>query len=362
MVSRLMHLCGLYLGLESEFPPAAPDNQEGFWENVNFVRINDKVLAHSGAAWDLPPEVPQRWASQPEFISLHNEAADLIHRFNEHEPWGWKDPRNSLTLPFWLDLIPNLKVVLCLRNPLEVTKSLSARNFSSIPFGLQLWLTYNQGILRTARPDDIVVTHYDAYFYDPRAELRRVLGLLNIPASEKDIEHACSAISGYLRHHQVRTEPSADIPTDVLKCYLELCTRAGPVYQSAQKAVGNDSPWLRDQSRIIRAGEEAIQKLEIQVGALQQTVDEQDGRIASLSKALAERDGQLALRDGQLAEREGQIASLSEALTNRAAEIVLLNRAVAELDAQPPWEYAKKITRRGITRLRSVLKPGSGTP
>ena len=339
MVARLMHLCGLYLGHESEFSAAGADNQEGFWENVNFVRMNDNILAHLDAGWDLPPDVSHEWKLNPEVISLQSEAAVLIQRFIGREPWGWKDPRNSLTMPFWTGLLPNLKVVICVRSPLEVAQSLSARNFSSIAFGLKLWLAYNQRILCTAPTEDIVVTHYDAYFHDPKAELRRVLGLLDMPASEKDIEQACSAISGYLRHHQAPAEASSDIPSEVLQCYLELCARAGPVYQSVQKAAGNDSLWLRDQKdKIIRAREEAIQKLETQVGTLQRTIDEQDNRIASLSEALTERDGKIAS----------------------------LNQAVAELDAQPPLrygtKYAKKLTRRGVAKLASVLKFGSRTP
>ena len=29
--------------------------------------------------------------------------------------WGWKDQRNSLTLPFWEDLLPGLKTVIVVR-------------------------------------------------------------------------------------------------------------------------------------------------------------------------------------------------------------------------------------------------------
>ena len=26
-------------------------------------------------------------------------------------PWGWKDPRNSITLPLWLRLYPEAKII-----------------------------------------------------------------------------------------------------------------------------------------------------------------------------------------------------------------------------------------------------------
>ena len=88
MVSRLLNLCGLYLGPESELLPPQPDNPEGYWENIRFVEINDRLLAHLDAGWDLAPGVSQGWELGPETSTLREESAELIERFNAHEPWG----------------------------------------------------------------------------------------------------------------------------------------------------------------------------------------------------------------------------------------------------------------------------------
>ena len=55
----------------------------------------------------------------------------LIEGFDSAGVWGWKDPRNSLTLPFWQDLLPGLKTLIMVRNPLEVAHSMkrAKRNF-----------------------------------------------------------------------------------------------------------------------------------------------------------------------------------------------------------------------------------------
>lgn len=42
-------------------------------------------------------------------------------------PWGWKDPRNTFTLPLWLDLFPRAKVIHIFRHGIDVAKSLSTR-------------------------------------------------------------------------------------------------------------------------------------------------------------------------------------------------------------------------------------------
>lgn len=42
-------------------------------------------------------------------------------------PWGWKDPRNTFTLSFWLDIFPQAKVIHIYRHPLDIINSLRTR-------------------------------------------------------------------------------------------------------------------------------------------------------------------------------------------------------------------------------------------
>jgi hypothetical protein len=43
------------------------------------------------------------------------------------EVWGWKDPRTTYTLPFWLRLFPDARVIHVYRNGVPVAASLRAR-------------------------------------------------------------------------------------------------------------------------------------------------------------------------------------------------------------------------------------------
>ena len=76
MVSRLLNLCGLYLGPESQLWPPGPDNPEGYWENMHFVEINDRLLAHLDAGWDLAPAVCGGWELRSELASLRKESVN----------------------------------------------------------------------------------------------------------------------------------------------------------------------------------------------------------------------------------------------------------------------------------------------
>ena len=227
MAARLLQLCGLYLGPDQDLMPPGPDNPSGYWENIKFVEINTEILDKLGAGWDHPPS-DRVWANKnTEKIMPHLEmtAENLLQEFRENSPWGWKDPRTSLLIPFWLRLLPDLKVVVCLRNPLEVALSLHRRNYSSYSLGLALWKTYNQHILATTQPEQRLVTHYDAYFHNPQTELQRVLDFLQISVSEEILQQATSEINADLHHNRFTTRHllDCDVASDIFNLYIQLC-------------------------------------------------------------------------------------------------------------------------------------------
>lgn len=264
MVARMLHTCGVYLGPEQILAQPFPDNERGFWENIDFVTLNDALLQTLGGTWDTPPPQPETWENV-ELDSLRDRALGLISRLSGLKQWGWKDPRSSLTLPFWRQLIPKLKVVICLRNPLEAMQSLVRRRPSADDSLLDLWLTYNQELMTAVPPEDRVITHYSAYFADPETELRRVLGFLGVPASDNAVELACSTVSRELRH-QVGFEDLTEtgIPHKFVEQYRAMCCEAGPVLRQTDRRLtqGTNVPRrnYRDILRLIRLEGEIEEK------------------------------------------------------------------------------------------------------
>ena len=228
LVTRLLNLCGVYLGEARDLVPPGPDNPEGFWENLNFVVVNDMLLEVLGGAWDDPPALPAGWERRPELEPYRLAGLEVVDAFGERTDWGWKDPRNSLTLPFWRHLVPALRLLVCVRHPVEVARSLAARDRMSIAAGLDLWLTYYSQLLADASPTGAVVTHYASYLENPDAELRRVLRLLELPASERMIRTALPAVGRGLRHHDLASSALRDCDTrpELVALYEQLCDAA----------------------------------------------------------------------------------------------------------------------------------------
>src|SRR5258705_4142424 len=160
MLTRLLHVCGLYLGPKNALMPPQADNPDGFWEHLGFVALNDELLNELGGAWDLPPRVDEDF-KDARLDPLRLKARLLIEGFDSSTVWGWKDPRNSLTLPFWQDLVPGLKTLIIVRNPLEVAYSMRERNGTSYAFGLRLWEIYHRRLVDEADKRDRLLTHYN---------------------------------------------------------------------------------------------------------------------------------------------------------------------------------------------------------
>lgn len=289
MVARMIHTCGVYFGPERILAQSSPENERGFWKNVDFVTLNEALLQELGGAWDTPPPLPETW-NIAGLDPLRDHALELISRLSGLKQWGWKDPRNSLTLPFWRQLIPKLKVVICLRNPLEVIQSLVRRGSSGDDSLLELWLTYNQELMVAVPPEDRVITHYATYFRDPRRELRRVLGFLGIPVSDEAVEFACATVSDALRH-QVAIEELTEtgIPHEVVEQYLAMCSEAGPLFNQTQvrlKRVRNETRRdYRDILRLIRLEAEVAESKE-EILAVQARLTETQAELDKITNTL----------------------------------------------------------------------------
>jgi GT2 family glycosyltransferase/glycosyltransferase involved in cell wall biosynthesis len=231
MLTRLLHSCGLYLGPKNELMPAQADNPDGFWEHLGFVALNDELLNELGGAWDLPPKAAENFG-HTRLGFLRMKARLLIERFDPADPWGWKDPRNSLTLPFWQELLPGLKTLVIVRNPLEVAHSMRERNGTSYSLGLRLWEIYNRRLIEAASEQDHLVTHYDLFFNNPEAELRRIMEFVGLP--DKEIAGAAALVKKRRRHTHFTIEHLIDarVAPEVIELYRALIAEVSTLRES----------------------------------------------------------------------------------------------------------------------------------
>jgi len=382
MVARVLNLSGLYLGQESELFAGRPDNPEGFFEHIGLHEINDRVLEAFNASWDVPGSLPDTWESDPRLGPIYDDAKKLITSFDGHGAWGWKDPRNSLTLPFWKTLIPDLKVVVCLRNPIDVAGSLTKRGYASQRFGIDLWLSYMDAIEKDVSQQTSIVTHYESYFFDAKEEIKRVAEFCGLRPSEDQVAVASKTIKEDLRHGHAQLFDliGAKTPLSTVVRYFLTCLKAGPVFENALR---NDSTNLVELERRVQdtlkekdaAIREAQLEFQAKENSLLAAIDRNmEAASQKLTVALAAKEiyvkDQLATKDaiwhGQLdrlrleddkqkGQLRTQIQELEVSLNNARTNAENLGKEIELMTSTKTWRLANR-----LAKVYRAIKGGKG--
>jgi hypothetical protein len=215
LVARIVNLLGVSLGPPGTLLKPNNANPAGFWEHRHIIKLNDELLRRFGASWFNPTELPPGWEADATLDDLRERAQTLIDTgLSAGADWGWKDPRTSLTLPFWQALIPSLHCIICIRNPVDAAQSLAKLPWAlrrlREPFeeGLDLWLAYTRRSLQyTARRSRLLVFYQDL-LAQPQHEIQRIAGFLGrtsaleLPEIRSQLENW---VQPSLQHH--RSDP-----------------------------------------------------------------------------------------------------------------------------------------------------------
>ena len=214
--------------------PASSDNRLGYWENSRFVRLNDALLRHAGGAWDRPPESPVGMGSGLRARLLKRRAIALLRRTARTGPWGWKDPRNALVMPFWLSVVPSLKVIICLRHPAKVEHSLRHRDHTPSEHGLDLWRIYNERLLATVPVAQRIIVSNSAVLEDPAAVLRPLLNFVGLPIDRAEDP----AMASWVRPELQRAlhTPEQDCGDEIDALYARMLDEAERARSAATQA------------------------------------------------------------------------------------------------------------------------------
>ena len=321
MVAKLLQRAGLNLGDEADLMPPAEENPEGFYEHLQFVKLNDEVLNVAGAGWDCPPAAGFNWKDAA-LDSFRARARRLAIPLEEQLPWGWKDPRTSLTLPFWRSAFGPLRVVAVVRNPLEVVTSLHRRNAFSTALGLTLWQIYAERILEDTTPDERLISHYESYFLEPDREIARVLGYLGLDRSQ-DPQGLKTGTIPELRHHRKTVSDlyEHEFPAEVINLYLRLCREAEWVEGQTEAAAFDTAPVGKAHTAIAR-GIGHVDILRVENELLKRINADREARIAELEFALSFQEEARAERDGRLIERNALIARRDHTIQEQKQQLV----------------------------------------
>jgi DNA repair exonuclease SbcCD ATPase subunit len=193
--SSLLQSAGVNIG--EKLVPANDGNPKGYFENADFVDFHEKVLFSLGIdkiGWTTQEKITPPLTYVEEAKRLIEENQDL------EKPWGWKEPRTTLFLDFWADLLPDAYFIFVYRSPWEVLDSLYRRGddvFHHNPeLALQAWSSYNRQILRfyQAHPEKCLLFNLEKITVNPDHLIEMINGKFNLslPPVDSSIYDASS--------------------------------------------------------------------------------------------------------------------------------------------------------------------------
>lgn len=187
-------------------------------ENVALRAVNERLLDIGGGTWDAPPA--RGWLEAPaaraavvqarETVAEQLGPADPVTR---NGPVAWKDPRTSVTVPFWLDVLDGDAVfVLVHRHPGEVAASLGVRSSLGRGHSHALWERYNADALTDLAGRPTYIQPYSQLVAEPEVSLASLHGALQrfgvaLPVHPSTAEHGLAAAQ---RHHRAAAQEAVD--------------------------------------------------------------------------------------------------------------------------------------------------------
>ncbi len=257
--------------LPREPNPASDDNPEGYWEPAAVVSLNDRLLQAVGSSWiDLRPlDLQNRDAAAREDFEAQLSAA-IRYNFADASRFVLKDPRICRMVPLYRDLLrragTETRVVLVLRAPGEVARSLAVRNQISPAYAGLLWASHLIEAERSTRDLPRLVIAFDDALRDWRSTAERLRGLLGVAEAAADEAELAASLRPELRHHvgadAVGFDPDVAAALDALHAaLLGLCgddtTAAHRRIDAAAEAVHGLVAAMRD----VLAAEFCFQRL-----------------------------------------------------------------------------------------------------
>jgi hypothetical protein len=229
-IASLLDPIGVHLGSNADLRDDAAGDPNGYWEHRGLKAVSEDLLHRLGADWHRPPILAAGWQDTADLDDLRAHARRVVDAHVEQARsagralWGWKDPRTSITLPFWTPLLPDARYVVCLRHPIEAARSLETRDALPLWHGLRLWLVYTaSALLHTAGQPRLLLFYEDA-LADPAAALETLAAFLDRPAPP--VGEATGRVTPDRRHERA---PDCDAcPDPVRALHAVLRAVVGP--------------------------------------------------------------------------------------------------------------------------------------
>lgn len=216
LLTKVLDEYGIFMGY----------NVEQNSEAIPFLSLNENIFNKIGSNWyeveSSELNISRNFTQLAAFASKKMKSHKFIRQYlQDIDPkkevdflgWGWKDPRNTFTLPIYKEIFPNLKSIHIYRNPMDVANSLRNREIkfnksskiawlyhtrkfyfkngffvprapelTDLEKGIKLWEEYVQKCL--SYEDEVLHIKYESFLENPPKVFQKICAYLNLPFDE----------------------------------------------------------------------------------------------------------------------------------------------------------------------------------
>lgn len=364
-------LAGLLSALGCDGPAtpmkANESNPKGYFESSRLMVLHDEILLSAGSSWRDYRPFPQSWLKSPKAQEYRGKLRALIEaEYGDSSFFVVKDPRICRFLPLWTDTLLSMKIqplaIMTHRNPIEVARSLVARENYPLDYGLLLWLRHVLDAEADSRNLARAFTSFDRLtdnWAGSAQELAHGLGITWPRYSPVNAVELREFVDVNLRHH--RQPAQAVLENDLIAGWIR------DSYAILERWVAGDTaPGDRKQlDRIRQAFDESAQVFgplvshqdPAAVGRLTSERDVARKKLQEADRALTEQAAALARTEAENQAQAHELKGAASRLAQRKAELDDLRQ---EIDAVQADRAAAQAGRDDLARRLEEAEAGKG--
>lgn len=205
VITRALTTMGVDLGNSLMRPN--PDNPMGFYEDNDLAILNENILKFLGKTWHSLSIITQdeiNLLSTAGFLETAKKL--LMEKLNDVPIFGFKDPRVSKLLRFWIEIFNTLDIdvyylIMC-RCPTSVANSLKVRDDFEFEKSYGLWGMHMLSALYFSSHNKRVFADYDKLLEKPYHEVNRIALKLSLTVDTEMLNlYVENFLTYQLRHH-----------------------------------------------------------------------------------------------------------------------------------------------------------------
>lgn len=322
-VTRLLNLMGAYVGPDEATTAPNEENPKGFWERRDLRAICDGLLTAADRTWWAVSGFDLSEVDDDESATHLEAFSETLTELNEHQPWVVKEPRMCLLLPLLRPMLSRPVAVVVHRDPIEIARSLEARNQFPVAAGVALWEHYVRSALAAAHGMPLVFVRHADVMSDPVATVKRLHDDLVAEGVDGLSVPGSGVIEEFISADLYRSKAGTEERAVYLNCEQNAL---------AQQLDDADLSALRAAKPVTNGAVEILRLL----------ADSVNARAAAQERAEVEQqvEEDFRRRDAEAARLQDEIKSLAAYGDDQRAHIRRLERRVAKLE------------KRGVSKAR----------